>query len=103
MDCAPKRRGPLTTLTFSRSGPSRSIELHCRSGEFTTLELTCSPANAGCNVDLWQDQRAKPLGGAYDELLYVQQSGFVYRSVLDRASEDEDRYRKRQRRRRSRS
>ncbi|KAI0787539.1 hypothetical protein C8Q74DRAFT_1315427 [Fomes fomentarius] len=65
MDYAPKRRELLTTLTFSRSGPSRSSEFHCTSGEFTTLELTCSPTNAGCGVDFWQDQRAKPLGGLY--------------------------------------
>ncbi|KAI0759040.1 hypothetical protein C8Q74DRAFT_1359986 [Fomes fomentarius] len=65
MEYAPKRRELLTTLTFSRSEPSRSSEFHCTSGEFTTLELTCSPANAGCSVEFWQDQRAKPLGGLY--------------------------------------
>ena len=63
MDRAPKRRELLTTLTFSHAGSSRSSEFHCTSGEFTTLELTCSPAHKGCSVDFWQDQRAKPLGG----------------------------------------
>ncbi len=93
MDYAPKRRELLTTLTFSRSGPSRSNEFHCTSGEFTTLELTCSPTNAGCSVDFWQDQRAKPLGGPYEELFCVQRNGadvcfsrFVYRSVPHSAS-----------------
>ncbi|KAI0945778.1 hypothetical protein AcW1_001920 [Taiwanofungus camphoratus] len=62
---APKRRGLLTTLTFSKEGPSTSEEFHCPSGEFTALEFACAPSKPSCSVDFWQDQRAIPRGGVY--------------------------------------
>ncbi|KAK7688221.1 hypothetical protein QCA50_008591 [Cerrena zonata] len=62
---APKRKELLTTLTFSETSPNTFGEFHCPSGQFTTLELTCSPLMANCNVDFWQDRRARPLGGLH--------------------------------------
>ena len=60
---APGRKELLTTLSFSSTSPSTFGEFHCPSGEFTTLELSCLPSMPNCNVDFWQDQRARPLGG----------------------------------------
>ena len=65
MDRAAPRQELLTTLTVSRSETSHSSEFHCKSGEFTTLELVCAPSHADCSVDFWQDQRAKPIGGKF--------------------------------------
>ncbi|KAI0649023.1 hypothetical protein C8Q79DRAFT_487874 [Trametes meyenii] len=64
---APSRRTLLATLPFPTSGGwRRSPEFHCPSGAFTTLELSCSIAyNTDCQVDFWQDRRAKPVGGVY--------------------------------------
>ncbi|CCL98325.1 uncharacterized protein FIBRA_00319 [Fibroporia radiculosa] len=62
---APQRRELLTTLTFSRTGPSNSSEFRCPSNEFTTLELACTSSMSSCNVNFWQDQKAVPRGGVY--------------------------------------
>lgn len=35
----------------------------CRSNQFSTFELACSPSSPGCYLDLWQDQRAEPKAG----------------------------------------
>lgn len=63
MEHAPKRRSLLTTLRFSAIESAHFGTFDCPSGEFTTLELTCSPMSLPCNVDFWQDKRAKPRGG----------------------------------------
>ncbi|CAL1697309.1 unnamed protein product [Somion occarium] len=62
---APKRRELLTTLSFSALSSSSSGQFHCPSVHFTTLELSCSPSMPNCNVDFWQDQRARPIGGLH--------------------------------------
>lgn len=65
MDHAPARRELLASITFSHATDSHSDEFQCDSGGFTTLELVCTTTESGCNVDFWQDQRAKPIGGEY--------------------------------------
>ena len=62
-DYAPPRQMLLTTLSVSEATSSVSESFFCRTGEYTTVELTCAPGFLGCTVDFWQDERAKPRGG----------------------------------------
>lgn len=81
---APKRKELLTTLSFSATSPDTFGEFHCPSGQFTTLELTCSPTTFNCNVDFWQDQRARPLGGSVFPIFV----SFIVAEHLRRSSYD---------------
>ncbi|PCH44639.1 hypothetical protein WOLCODRAFT_139119 [Wolfiporia cocos MD-104 SS10] len=60
---APSRLELLSTLEFSRGGPTNSTEFRCPSNEFTTFELVCTIP--GCEVDFWQDRTVTPKGGVY--------------------------------------
>ena len=63
-DTAPRRNRLLATLAVASERPSTTGELACRSNEFLTLELACSPSTPACHVYFWQDKRIEPPAGA---------------------------------------
>ncbi len=62
-DYAPPRRDLMATLAISNTSASISETFICRTGEYTTIELTCAPNFVGCAVHFWQDRRVKPRAG----------------------------------------
>ncbi|EMD39079.1 hypothetical protein CERSUDRAFT_47452 [Gelatoporia subvermispora B] len=63
---APGRRTLFTTLSFDAMENNTSSEFYCPSGEFTTLELTCSRDKfSNCEVDFWQERHVIPRAGKF--------------------------------------